>query len=72
MHAFAVDLCAVGAFQVGQYDFVLVFLDFQMIAAHALVVQLDGIAFFPADGQRHRHVGELMSPIGPVDYAKCN
>ena len=43
-----------------------------MIPAHALVIQLNGIALFPPDRQRRGHVGEFVPAIRPVYYAKCN
>ena len=49
LDVFAVDLGAVGAFQIGDDDLVLIFLDLDVKAADALVVELQRVAFFAAD-----------------------
>ena len=66
MDALAVDLGAVGALQVGKDQLAVVFLDLQMEAADPLVVELDGIAFLAADGQRRGNVVEVPPAIGAV------
>ena len=44
----------------------LVFLDLDVKAADAIVVELDGVAFFAADGDRRGQVVVDLSPIGPI------
>ena len=66
MDALAVDLGAVGALQVGQDQLALVFLDLQVEAADPLVVELDGIAFLPAHGQRRGNLVEGPPAISAI------
>ena len=66
LHRLAVDLGAVGAFQVGQHHLAFVFLDLQMEAADPLVVELDRVPLFAADGQWGGNVFEDTPPVRPV------
>ncbi len=68
LDVFAVDLGAVGAFQIGEDDFFAVLLDLQMKAADALVVELDGVAFLTADGDGRGDIVEDATSIGTVQY----
>ena len=68
----AVDLGAVGAFQVGQHQLALVFLDFQMEAADPLVVELDGVSLLAADSQGGRNILENASPVSAVQNSQGN
>jgi hypothetical protein len=53
----------------GEDQLALVLLDFEMEAADPLVVELDGIAFFPAHGQRRGDVLKGPPAIGTVQHA---
>ena len=60
----AVDFRPVGALQIGEHELALVFLDLDVKAADAVVVELDGVAFFAADGDRRGQV-VVTSPDRP-------
>ena len=66
MDALAVDLGAVGALQVGKDQLAVVLLDLEVEAADPLVVELDGVAFLAAHGQRRGNAVEVSPAIGPV------
>jgi hypothetical protein len=65
----AVDLGAVRAFQVGQHDLVLVFLNLDVKPAHALVVQLQRVALLAANRHRRLQLVEDAAAIGPIEHA---
>ena len=72
MDALAIDLGAIGALQVGEDQFAVVFLDLEVEATDPLVVELNGIAFLPADRQRRGNVSEVPPPIGAIQNPQGN
>ena len=68
----AVDAGAVGALQVGEHELALIFLDFEMEAADALVVELDGVAFLAADGDGRLKLLEHLAAVGAVEHTEGN
>ena len=48
-----VDPCTIGAVQVSENQSFIVFLDFHVKAADPLVIELNYIPLFPADGNGH-------------------
>ena len=67
-----VDPRAVRAVQVGQDHPSAVFLNLDVKAAHALVVELDRIVFFAPDGNRSRQVAENSAPLEPLQDLNRN
>ena len=65
---FAVNSGTVGAFQIGQHEFFLVFLDFDMKSANPLVVELDRVSFFATNGDRRSQVSVDSPPICAIQY----
>jgi hypothetical protein len=68
----AVDLRAVGALQVGGDDLVAVVLEFEVIPADPLVVQLDRIAVLAADRDRRGHVFKHTAAVGAMQDAESD
>ena len=50
----------------------MVHLDPQVHAADAFVTELNGVAFFTTNGDRKFDVVVDLSPIGTVEYSKCD
>jgi hypothetical protein len=63
------DLGAVGALEVRDHDLVLIFLDLDVEAADALVVELERVSLFAADGDRRGQLVIDTAAIGPVEHA---
>src|SRR4029079_1967932 len=72
LDVFAVDLGAVGAFQIRDDDLVLVFLNLDVEAADPLVVELDAVPFFASDGYRRGKIVVDAAAVGAVEYPKCD
>ena len=66
LDVFAVDLGAVGAFQIGEHELLVIFLNLDVVAADAFVVELDGVAFFAADGDWRHEIGEDAPSIRAI------
>jgi len=66
----AVDAGAVGAFEVGEDDVAVVFLDLGVEAADALVVEPHEVAFLAADGDRRGEVAEHAAAVHPLQDLK--
>ena len=69
LHVLVVDLRAVGAFQVGDHQAVVIFLNLDVIPADPLVVELDRVALFAADGDRRIEILKDAAPVGAVEHA---
>ncbi len=66
MAIFAVNPRAVGAFQIGEDQFFLVFLDFDVEAADPFVVELNRIAFLATYCDRRIQVSKDLAAIRTV------
>jgi hypothetical protein len=66
LHGLAIDLGAVGASQVGEHQFALILLDLQVKPADPLIVELDRIALFAADGDRRGETVVHPSPVRSI------
>ena len=65
MSVLAVDTSAVGAFQIGQNQLLLIFLDLDMKATDALIVELNRIAFLAANRNRRRRPSKTWPRSAP-------
>ena len=67
LNFFVIDLCSVGAFQIGQNEIFVIKLNLKVKPADPLVIELDRIPLFSPDGDRCRHIIEYATTIGPVE-----
>src|SRR6185369_14987263 len=63
LNVLAVDFGPVRALQVGNDQPPVVFLNFDMVSAHPLVVELNGISLLAADGDRQREILKDAPPV---------
>ena len=66
----AVDLRAVGALEVRGHDLLVVGLEFQMVSADAVVVELDRVSLLAADRDGCGQVVEDPASIGAVEHSE--
>ena len=72
MCLFAVDFGPVGTFEVGEDHFFVIFLQFDMESADSVVVELNRISFFAADGNRGGNIFEHTAPVGAINNTESN
>ena len=72
LNILAVHLCAVGAFQICQHNLVVIFLQFEVITADTLIVELNRVAFLATDRHRGRQVVKDFTAVRAVQNSKSD